>query len=105
MTNFEYHEKDDIAVFEYGDYEEYERSVDIANFVVDLSETGEFIGLEVIGASKKLPLTREELSEIEDVEIMIQEDEDATMVTIVLKKEGQKTSLNLPVTGLKTQPA
>lgn len=36
MNGFEYHEEDDIAVFEYGDYDSYERSVDVANFVVDL---------------------------------------------------------------------
>lgn len=105
MTHFEYHEKDDIAVFEYGDYDSYERSVDVANFVVDLSEDGEFLGLEVIGASERLPLNGEELSEVEDVEIMVEEDGDAMMVSIVLMRDGEKTSLNLPVTGLTGQPA
>jgi uncharacterized protein YuzE len=105
MNFFEYHEKDDIAVFEYGDYDSYERSIDVANFVVDLSEDGEFLGLEVIGASERLPLTKEELSEIEDVEIMVEEERDAMMVSIVLMRNGEKTSLNLPVTGLTGQPA
>lgn len=105
MTHFEYHEKDDIAVFEYGDYDSYERSVDVANFVVDLSESGEFLGLEVIGASERLPLTGEELSEVEDVEVMVEEEGDAMMVSIVLMRDGEKTSLNLPVTGLTGQPA
>lgn len=104
MTHFEYHEKDDIAVFEYGDYDGYERSVDVANFVVDLSENGEFLGLEVIGASERLPLSKEQLSEVEDVEIMVQEDVGSMMVTIVLKQDNEKTSLNLPVTGLTGQP-
>lgn len=105
MKHFEYHEKDDIAVFEYGDYDSYERSVDVANFVVDLSKSGEFLGLEVIGASERLPLTREELSEVEDVEIMVEEEGDAMTVSIVLMRNGEKTSLNLPVTGLTGQPA
>ena len=105
MTYFEYHEKDDLAVFEYGDYDRYERSVDVANFVVDLSESGEFLGLEVIGASERLPLNKEQLSEVEEVKIMVQKDEDSMMVTIVLEQNDEKTSLNLPVTGLNGQHA
>lgn len=104
MTTFEYHEKDDVAVFEHGDYDDYDRSVDIANFVVDLDEKENFLGLEVIGASEKLPLTKQELKDVEEVEIDIQEEE-AMMVTIILKRENEKTSLNLPVTGLTEQPA
>lgn len=105
MTYFEYYREDDIAVFQYGDYDQYERSIDVANFVVDFSESGEFLGLEVIGASEKLPLSQEQLSEVEEVEIMIQEDGDSMMVTIILEQGNEKTSLNLPVTGLPGQPA
>jgi uncharacterized protein YuzE len=105
MTHFEYYEEDDVAVFEYGNYDHYERSVDIANFVVDLSDTGEFLGLEVIGATERLPLNKKELSEIEDVEIMVKKDGDSMMVTIVLKQDNEKTSLNLPVTEFTGQPA
>jgi len=105
MTGFDYHEKDDIAVFEQGNYDNYEKSVDIANFVVELSEDEKFLGLEVIGASEKLPLTKEELSNIEDVEIKVESDEESKMVSIVLMHEGEKTSLNLPVKGFTRQPA
>lgn len=105
MTRFEYHEEDDVAVFEYGNYDHYERSVDIANFVVDLSDAGEFLGLEIIGATERLPLNKKELSEIEEVEIMVKEDGDSMMVTIVLKQDNEKTSLNLPVTEFTGQPA
>ena len=103
--NFEYHEEDDIAVFEHGDYDDYERSVDVANFVVDLSQNGEFLGLEVIGASERIPLTKKQLSQIEDVEIDIQEDGESKMIFIIVKQGKEKTSLNLPVTDLKCQPA
>jgi len=105
MTHFEYHEKDDIAVFEQGDYDDYERSVDVANFVVDLSENGEFLGLEVIGASERIPLTKKQLSEIENVEIDVQKDGENKMITIMMKQGREKTSLNLPVTSLTRQPA
>lgn len=105
MTMFEYHEKDDIAVFEYGDYSEYERSVDIANFVVDLDEDGNFLGLEVIGASERLPLTKDELTEVDDVEIEVRNDEGSMMVSIIMTQDNERTSLNLPVTGLSKQPA
>jgi len=104
IKNFEYHRKDDIAVFEAGSYDNYERSVDVANFIVDLSEDGGFLGLEVIGASETLPLTKEQLSEVEEVEITVQEDENM-MVSIIMKQEGEQTSLNLPVTDLNSQPA
>ena len=99
MTRFEYHEKDDIAVFEYGNYSDYQRSIDVANFVIDLSENGEFLGLDVIGASERLPLNRKQLSKVEDVEITVQEEEGNVMVTVVMKLGNEKTSLNLPVTG------
>lgn len=105
MTHFEYHEKDDIAVFEHGDYDSYERSIDVANFVVDLNEEGEFLGLEVIGASERIPLTKKQLSNVEDVKINVQEDGENKMITITMKQGREKTSLSLPVTGLTGQPA
>jgi len=68
-------------------------------FVIDLSEDGKFLGLEVIGASERLPLNSKQLSKVEDVEITVQEEEDNMMVTVVMKLGNEKTSLNLPVTG------
>ena len=73
--------------------------------MVDLSKSEEFLGLEVIGASERLPLTKKQLSQIEEVQINIQEDEGSKMITIVMKQGKEKTSLNLPVTGLMSQPA
>jgi uncharacterized protein YuzE len=105
MTRFEYHKKDDIAVFEYGDYDAYERSIDVANFVVDINSEGDFLGLEVIGASERLPLTKEELSNIEDIEIVVKDDEESMMVTITLRRDEKETSLNLPMKGITGQPA
>jgi nitrate reductase NapAB chaperone NapD len=67
--------------------------------VIDLSENGEFLGLDVIGASERLPLKRKQLSKVEDVEITVQEEEGNVMVTVVMKLGNEKTSLNLPVTG------
>lgn len=69
-----------------------------------MSEGGGFLGLEVIGASERLPLTKEQLSEVEEVEITVQEDENM-MVSIIMKQEGEQTSLNLPVTDFNSQPA
>lgn len=105
MTYFEYHEEDDIAVFEHGDYDEYERSIDVANFVVDLDADGDFLGLEIIGASERLPLEKKELSDVEDVEIVVKEDGDSMMVTITLRRGEKETSLNLPMKGIIGQPA
>lgn len=67
--------------------------------MIDLSENGEFLGLDVIGASERLPLNRKQLSKVEDVEITVQEEEGNVMVTVVMKLGNEKTSLNLPVTG------
>ncbi len=105
MTRFEYHRKDDIAVFEHGSYDDYERSIDVANFVIDLDTEGNFIGLEVIGASDKLPLTEDELDEVEDIEIDVHSDEESTMISITMTKDEKKTSLNLPVTDITGQTA
>jgi hypothetical protein len=49
-------------------------------------------------------LTGEGLSEVEEVEIMVEGDENAMMVSIVLMRNGEKTCLNLPVTVLTGQP-
>lgn len=105
MTHFGYHEIDDIVVFEHGDYDNYGRSIDVANFVVDLDEDGQFLGLEVIGASERIPLNKKQLSQIEEVEINIQEDGENKMITITMKQGKEQTSLNLPVTNLNGQPA
>jgi uncharacterized protein YuzE len=105
MTEFEYHEEDDVAVFQYRSYDDYDRSVDIANFVIDLDEENNFLGLEVIGASERLPLTKEELGNAEEVEIDVREDENGVMVSILIMTNDERTSLNLPVTGLGEQAA
>lgn len=73
MPSFEYSKKDDIAVFEYKDYDNYDRSIDIANFIIDLDDQNNFLGLEVIGASERLPLSREELESIKGIELNLQE--------------------------------
>lgn len=65
--------------------------------MIDLSEDGKFLALEVIGASERLPLNSKQLSNVEDVEITVQEEEDSVMATIVMKLGNEKTSINLPV--------
>lgn len=96
MKNFHYHKKDDIAVFECRDYDNYQRSIDIANFIVDLDEEGNFLGLEVLGASEQLPLTKDEIEEVEDIEFMVKSSEESMVVSVVMVNGGEKTSLNIP---------
>jgi hypothetical protein len=105
MSRFEYREEDDVAVFEYGDYGSYERSVDVANFVVDLDGNGNFLGLEVIGASERLPLSKQELAEVENVDVDVRDDGESLMVSITLENDSGTASLNLPVTRDVRQPA
>lgn len=99
MTKFEYSRKEDIAVFEYGNYDNYDRSIEVANFILDIDEEGGFLGMEIINASKRLPLTKEELESIEKVETKIFEDNGDKMVTIwIYRENNEMTSLNVPVT-------
>lgn len=105
MPDFEYNRKDDIAVFEYKSYDNYERSIDIANFIIDLDDQNNFLGLEVIGASERLPLSKEELSKIDSVEIEVKDEEESMIITVLMTGNGEKTSLNLPVKNVTGQPA
>lgn len=102
MTEFNYHQEDYIAVFKYGDYDKYDRSIEIANFVVDLDEEGDFLGLEVINASERLPLSKEELSSVRQVKTTVFDDEDDRMVSILVYYDDDKTSLNVPFSNSST---
>lgn len=105
MTKFEYNRKEDILVFEHRKYDNYDRSIEVANFVVDLDKEGGFLGLEIINASKRLPMTKEELESIEKVETRIFEDEEDKMATIWIYREDEKTSLNVPVLSSASEQA
>lgn len=102
MTKFDYHKEDDIAVFRYGNYDDYERSIEVANFVVDLDGEGRFLGLEVINASRRLPLSKEELDNVRNVETEFFEDDDHKMISICIYYDEHTSQLNVPVANSAT---
>lgn len=101
MTTHEYHRKDDVLVVQKDSYDNYGRSVEVANFVLDFDTDGNFLGLEVLGASERLPLSSEELEEVEKAEIEVVGEEENSMITVLITRGQEKTSLNLPVKAVK----
>lgn len=65
MVNVNYNNELDILVIEKDSYEDYTESVESNEFVLDLDSDSEFLGVEIIDASQKISLAKEELMTLE----------------------------------------
>lgn len=96
---FDYNSDLDILTVEKDSYDNYSRSAEFANFVVDFSEDGEVIGVEIIDASEATPLSKDELEDISEVECRARRTEEFLEVSLVIYIDGSKNlvSSNFPV--------
>ncbi|MFB6099706.1 MAG: hypothetical protein ABEK16_00400 [Candidatus Nanohalobium sp.] len=84
MPKVEYNRELDILIVEEDDYEDYGESQELGGFVLDLDSDSEFLGLEIIDASQKTPLTREELQDIQEAEVELEKQEDYIRINVTV---------------------
>ncbi|MFB6292049.1 MAG: hypothetical protein ABEI58_01495 [Candidatus Nanohaloarchaea archaeon] len=83
----DYKEDIDVLTVEREDYDDYSESIEMGGFVLDIDSESGFLGLEIIDASQKTSMTREELRNIKDVELEMEKDKDYFRVQLRLKSE------------------
>lgn len=97
MVDFSYSPEVDILVVDLEDRspEDYQESIPVGDYVVDVDDDGEFLGLEVLNASQNLPFTVEELKSIEDAELEVKTKHGAVTVSVNLKYPGNTGKFSL----------
>ena len=93
MAKFNYKKDIDVLLVEEDDYSEFDRSLELGGIVLDLDNENEFLGVEIIDASQKTPLSKQDLENIEDVEIDFFRDDEIIRVKLVLTVGGRKNSI------------
>lgn len=94
MVNINYDKELDIFVVERQSYEDYNESLESEGFVLDLDSSSDFLGLEIIDASQKTSLTREELSAVEDAEVRIEREEEVIRANLAISLSSGETVIS-----------
>ncbi|MDY6778486.1 MAG: hypothetical protein SVU32_07495 [Candidatus Nanohaloarchaea archaeon] len=101
MVKTAYKDDIDVLMIEEGDYDDFDRSLELGGFVLDLDSNDRFLGLEIIDATQKLALTADELSSIDDATISLDRHDDVLRVRVELIINGQRST----ITSQYPQPA
>lgn len=84
----------DVLVVEREDFEDFESNLELDGYVLDLDSEGEFLGLEIIDASQRTPLSKEELGSIEDAGVNFTKSEEAVKVQVILTIDSRKNIIS-----------
>lgn len=94
MVKIDYNREMDILVVEDGDYDSFERNIELGGFIIDLDAEDDFIGLEIIDASQKISLTKEELDKIDGAEIKHERNDEVIHVELILEIDSTKNVIS-----------
>jgi uncharacterized protein YuzE len=96
---FDYNPDLDILTVEEEDYDNYSSSAELASFVIDFDESGDVLGVEIIDASEALPLEKDELENISQVECSVERTDEFLKVSVEIYIDGSKNvvSSNYPM--------
>jgi len=102
MLNINYNKEMNILVVEKQNYNDYSDSLELGGFVLDLDTDSKFLGLEIIDASQKTPLSREELENIREAEVEIEKQDEYLRInlTVVLDTGKSVISSQYPRTAM-----
>ena len=94
MTKIIYKEDLDILVVEKQDYENYSETLELDGFVLDLDNKQEFLSLEIMDVSQKVPLSKKELEDIEEVEVEFEKKEDYIRISVTFNLDEGKSVIS-----------
>lgn len=94
MTEVSYSEDLDILVVEKQDYDNYSETLELDGFVLDLDNQHEFLSLEIIDVSQKVPLSKKELNDIEEVEVKFEKKDDYIRISVTFNLEKGKSVIS-----------
>ncbi|MDY6769136.1 MAG: DUF2283 domain-containing protein [Candidatus Nanohaloarchaea archaeon] len=75
--------------------EEYDRSIPIGDYIIDVADDGTVLGVEVLNAAQNLPYTKTDLEKITGAELDKQENGETGTVTVALESEEKTQSFTV----------
>ena len=98
IKTIDYDESNDIFFISKGD--KVKASIDIGDFVLDVSHDNLICGLEIMDASKNLGIAKKELSNIQSMKMSVSYKTNYVYVLlmITLKKEDKEINVQIPLT-------
>jgi len=94
MIKIDYNKEMDILVVEEGDYDCFDRNIELGGFILDLDPESDFIGLEIIDASQKISLTKEELNKIDSAEVKYEKNDEVIRIELILEIDSTKNVIS-----------
>lgn len=94
MPEINYNEELDILVVEKEDYDDYSETLELDGFVLDLDKDLEFLGLEIIDVSQKIPLNKKELKDIQEAEVEFEKKDDYVRISVTFTLETGKSVIS-----------
>lgn len=84
----------DVLTIEKEEFQDFETNLELGGFILDLDSSGNFLGIEIIDASQKTPLSREELERIDNVEVNFSRNEEVIKVELVLEIDSSRNIIS-----------
>jgi uncharacterized protein YuzE len=84
LTKYDYDLEND-TIFFYGTNKKYKTSVDIDDVIVDISEDGFMMAIEILDASRKFNVQKSDLSNVQYFNAEIRINEETIKITMELK--------------------
>ena len=90
----------DNDIFSISDGEKVKSSLDIGDFILDVSHDNLICGLEIINASENLVVSKDRLKGIQNMKMSVtyQTNHVYVLLMIVFKKEGKEVNIPIPLT-------
>src|SRR3989304_1164049 len=87
-------------IFFISDGEKVKASLDIGDFVLDVSHSNLICGIEIMGASENLGISKEMLKDIRSIKMSVtyKKDHVYVLLMMVFKKEGREVNVPIPLT-------
>jgi len=83
MVEFNYDQETDILVADkQREPEDYESSIPVGDYIIDINEDNEVLGIEILNASQNLPFTKEELRNIKQLKLKVEERNKAKTISL-----------------------
>lgn len=103
VTKYDYDFEND-SIFFYGSNKKYRSSLDLDGIILDISEDSQIMAIEILDASKRFNLAREDLRNIKYFEAVIEVSKDNIRLTMKLKvnKRNKLVDKSLDALGLNS---
>lgn len=103
VTKYDYDFEND-SIFFYGGNKKYRSSIDLDGIILDISEDSDIMAIEILDASKRFNLAREDLRNIKSFEANIEISEENIKITMKMSvsKRNKMVDKDLNALGLNS---